>query len=101
MDIITLLTWLAGAGLSATSSFILDRIEGFRALSPNGKQTVAMIVAVLVAVAAMAARDWLSSNPDALTAITPYAQIGITAVSILVQQITHAARRLSEEESRG
>ena len=93
MDIVSLLTWLAGAGLSAVSSFVLDRIDGFASRSPNGKQTIAMVVAVLIAVAAMAARDWLSVNPAALAEMTPYAQIAIAAVSILVQQFTHAARR--------
>ena len=99
MDIMALLVWFAGAGISATSSFVLDRIDGFSSLSANGKQTIAMTIAVLVAVAAMAAHNWFSANPDSLTEMSPYIQIAITACSILIQQITHAARKLQESSN--
>lgn len=93
MDIMGLLVWLSGAGISAVSAFVLERINGFSSLSPNGKQTIAMVVAVLIAVASMWAHDWLSANPSALTAATPYFQIAITGVSILIQQIAHGMQR--------
>ena len=66
MDVLGLLVWLSGAGISAVSAFVLERVSGFGQLSPNGKQTVATIVAVLIA---------------------------ITAISILVQQIAHGVQR--------
>ena len=93
MDVMGLLVWLSGAGISAVSAFVLERISGFASLSPNGKQTVALVVAVLIAIGAMAAHDWLSANPSALTAAAPYLQIAITGVSILIQQTAHAVQR--------
>lgn len=93
MDVLGLLVWLSGAGVSAVSAFVLERIGGFGQLSPNGKQTVATIVAVLVAVCAMWAHDYLSTNPDVMATYQPYLQIAITAVSILVQQIAHGVQR--------
>lgn len=102
MDILAVLTWLGGAGLSAVSAFVLERIDGFRNLSPNAKQTIAMTVAVLIAAASLAARDWLSSNPDALRALTPYAQIAFSAACILIQQIAHSAQRsVAQGDPRG
>lgn len=93
MDVMGLLVWLSGAGISAVSAFVLERISGFQTLSANGKQTIAMVVAILVAVVSMAAHDWLSANPSALTAYSPYLQIAITGASILIQQIAHGAQR--------
>ena len=93
MDVLGLLVWLSGAGISAVSAFVLERVSGFTTLSPNGKQTVATIVAVLIAVCAMWAHDWLAANPSALTATAPYFQIFVTAVSILIQQTAHAVQR--------
>ena len=93
MDVLGFLVWLSGAGVSAVSAFALERLDGFGQLSPNGKQTVATIVAVLIAVCAMWAHDWLAANPSALTATAPYFQIAVTAVSILIQQTAHAVQR--------
>lgn len=93
MDVLGLLVWLSGAGISAVSAFVLERVAGFAALSPNGKQSVATIVAVLIAVCAMWAHDYLSINPDVMATYQPYLQIAITAVSILVQQIAHGVQR--------
>ena len=39
MDILSLLVWLSGAGISAVSAFVLERVSGFGQLSPNGTQT--------------------------------------------------------------
>lgn len=93
MDVLGLLVWLSGAGISAVSAFVLERIDGFASLSPNGKQTIALVVAVLIAVCAMWMHDYLSANPSALTAAAPYLQIAITGVSILIQQTAHAVQR--------
>lgn len=93
MDVLGLLVWLSGAGISAVSAFVLERISGFASLSPNGKQSVATIVAVLIAVCAMWAHDYLSANPSVMATYQPYLQIAITAVSILVQQIAHGVQR--------
>ena len=68
----------------------------FRRMMKDHRGAMALeytLIVSLIAVAAMAARDWLSVNPAALAEMTPYAQIAIAAVSILVQQFTHAARR--------
>lgn len=101
MDILELLVWLSGAGISAVSAFVLERISGFGQLSPNGKQTIATIVAVLVAVAAMWAHDWVSANPGAFESAKPYLQIAITAFSILIQQVAHGAQRAMKVGSNG
>ena len=93
MDILGLLVWLSGAGISAVSAFVLERVSGFGQLSPNGKQTVATIVAVLIAVCAMWAHDYLTENPGVVATYQPYLQIAITAISILVQQIAHGVQR--------
>lgn len=93
MDVLAILVWLSGAGISAVSAFVLERLSGFTSLSPNGKQTIATIVAVLIAVGAMAAHDWLAANPEALTAAAPYLQIAIAGMSILIQQTAHAVQR--------
>jgi len=96
MDVMGLLVWLSGAGISAVSAFALERMGGFTSLSPNGKQTIATIVAVLIAVGAMAAHDWLAANPEALTVAAPYLQIAIAGASILIQQTAHAVQRSKE-----
>lgn len=93
MDVSAFLVWLSGAGVSAVSAYVLERLDGFGSLSPQGKQTIATLVAVLIAVGAMAAHDWLAANPSTLTATAPYLQIAITAVSILIQQTAHAVQR--------
>lgn len=93
MDVLGFLVWLSGAGISAVSAFVLERIDGFGQLSPNGKQSIATIVAVLIAVCAMWAHDYLSANPSVMTTYQPYLQIAITGVSILVQQIAHGVQR--------
>ena len=101
MDILGLLVWLSGAGISAVSAFVLERVSGFGQLSPNGKQTVATIVAVLIAACAMWAHDYLSANPDVVATYQPYVQIAITGVSILVQQIAHGVQRSVNGGSNG
>jgi hypothetical protein len=101
MDILSLLVWLSGAGISAVSAFVLERVSGFATLSPNGKQTVATIVAVLIAACAMWAHDYLSANPDVMDAYRPYLQIAITGASILVQQIAHGVQRSVNGGSNG
>jgi hypothetical protein len=93
MDILSVLVWLSGAGISAVSAFVLERVSGFGQLSPNGKQSVATIVAVLIAVCAMWAHDYLTANPGVVATYQPYLQIAITAVSILVQQVAHGVQR--------
>lgn len=93
MDIIGILVWLSGAGISVVSAFVLERIAGFQNLSPNGKQSIAMTVAVMIAVCAMAAHDSFAANPAALQAYSPYIQIAITGISILIQQITHGSTK--------
>ena len=93
MDILELLIWLSGAGISAVSAFVLERMNGFAGLSANGKQTIATIVAILIAVFAMWTHDYFSANQSVLTAYQPYLQIAIASVSILVQQVAHGVQR--------
>jgi hypothetical protein len=101
MDLISILTWLAGAGVAAVSSFVLDRLQGFAQLSASGKQLVAVAVAVILGALSMAARDWLSANPTAAQGIEPYAQLIVTGVMLIVQQVTHGARRAAAEAGNG
>lgn len=93
MDVLAILVWLSGAGISAVSAFVLERLGPFASLSPNGKQTVSTIIAVLIAVAALAAHDWLAAHPEALSAAAPLLQIAVAGVSILIQQTAHAVQR--------
>jgi hypothetical protein len=93
MDVLGILVWLSGAGVSAVSAFVLERMAGFQNLSPNGKQTIAMVVAILIGVAAMGAHDWLSANQDKLIEAEPYIQLVIAGASILIQQVSHGIQR--------
>lgn len=93
MDILGVLVWLSGAGIAAVSAFVLERIAGFQNLAPQGKQVIATAVAVLVAVCAMWAHDWLTQNPDVLVSAQPYLQIVVSAASIVIQQVAHGVQR--------
>jgi hypothetical protein len=93
MSVIELFTWLAGAGVSAVSAFMLERLSGFHQLSPNAKQLVAMSIAVAVGALSIAARDYLVAQPDVANAIEPYAQMLIAAASIIVQQVAHGLNK--------
>lgn len=93
MSVIELFTWLAGAGVSAVSAFVLERLSGFQQLTPNGKQLVAMSIAVAVGALSIAARDYLIAQPDVTARIEPYAQMLIAAASILVQQVAHGVNK--------
>jgi hypothetical protein len=93
MSVIELFTWLAGAGVSAVSAFVLERLSGFHQLTPNAKQLVAMSIAVAIGALSIAARDYLVQQPDVVNAIEPYAQMLIAAGAILVQQIAHGMQK--------
>lgn len=97
MDILNVLVWLSGAGIAAVSAFVLERIAGFQNLAPQGKQVIATAVAVLVAVCAMWAHDWLTQNPDVLVSAQPYLQIVVSAASIVIQQVAHGVQRSAAE----
>jgi putative flippase GtrA len=93
MDILQLLVWLSGAGISIVSAFVLERLNGFQALSSSAKSLIAVTVAALIAVAAMWIHDYFITNPLELVAMNPYLQIVIAAASIIIQQVAHSIQR--------
>jgi branched-subunit amino acid ABC-type transport system permease component len=93
MDILQLLVWLSGAGISAVSAFVLERLSGFQQLSSSAKSLIAVTVATLIAIAAMWTHDYFLTNPLELVAMNPYLQIVIAAASIIIQQVAHSIQR--------
>lgn len=97
MSLIDVLVWLGGAGIAAVSAFLLERLASFQGLSGNGKLVVAVAVAVALGGLATAAKGFFTANPDALSAVEPYAQIVLTGVMLVVQQLTHGATKPAAE----
>jgi len=93
MDILQLLVWLSGAGISAVSAFVLERLSGFQQLSSGAKLLIATTVATVIAIIAMWTHDYFISNPMELIAMNPYLQIVIGAGSIVIQQVAHVIQR--------
>lgn len=93
MDVLQLLVWLSGAGISAVSAFVLERLSGFQQLSSGAKLLIATTVATVIAIIAMWTHDYFISNPMELIAMNPYLQIVIGAGSIVIQQVAHVIQR--------
>jgi len=93
MNLIDVLVWLGGAGVAAVSAFVLERLGSFQELSGNGKLIVAVSVAVVLGGLATAAKASFTANPDTLVAVEPYAQIVLSGVMIVVQQLVHGGTK--------
>ena len=91
-DFLSLLVWLAGPGLAVITSFVLDRLESFEALSPNGKLLVAVSIAGACGVLAVFLQQTIGTNSELVQLLDPYVKVLIPLASIIAQQLAHGAK---------
>jgi hypothetical protein len=92
MDTVSLLALFASPALVAWLSKQAETWEWFGTISPNGKLSIIGGISVLLAIASLAAQQFLAGRPDVLGAVDPYVKIALPIVTFIVSQITHGSQ---------